>query len=127
MERNRQKLINMATGRQSGYWIEEMEPTGDWPAGYVLHRPLTADLIAQLGSEDKAVDFQRGMYYTWEGVRLVAAAFLGKEDAADGLEVKNLGYLAASPPAPLDWTKKAASMINWHRVRGYYDDNKKRR
>ena len=72
----------MATGARPGYWIEVLH-TADGGTCYALHRPLQ-DKDPE--AVQKWEDLNRAFPYTWEALRIMAAKYLGREDAADTLD-----------------------------------------
>lgn len=77
---NRQKLLDLATGTRSGYWVEVLHQDGGGTC-YALHRPTDGTRNAE-AADKLALAFP----YTWEALRIMAAKYLGREDAADTLE-----------------------------------------
>ena len=89
---NRQKLIDLATGTRSGYWVEVLHQE-DGGTCYALHRPLPNP------KDTEAADkLALAIPYTWEALRIMAAKYLGREDAADTLEQYDDGRTTSQRP-----------------------------
>ena len=107
MKTNRQHLIDLATGTRSGYWVEVLH-TADGGKVYALHRPCKdpkgADAMDKLAA---------GMPYTWDALRIMAAKYLGREDAADTLEQYDDGRTFDGRPTD---TREAQAFAKWIKV-----------
>lgn len=74
----RRMLLDMATGRRSGYWVEVLHRADDGAAAYMLHTPAEAK-TGRTWQDMPAVPF------TWDAVRMIAAKHMGDADTADAL------------------------------------------
>lgn len=110
MKTNRQRLIDMATGTRSGYWVEILHTADTGQTCYALHRPARE---AKPSEAENWADLCRAFPYTWEALRLMAAKYLGREDAADTLEQYDDGRTA--PREPVD-AHEAAAFAKWIKV-----------
>lgn len=109
MKTNRQRLIDMATGTRTGYWIEILH-TADGVKCYALHRPIKDDKPEAVENWAKLC---RAYPYTWEALQIMAAKYLGQEDAAGTLEQYDDGNTA--PREPMD-AHQAAAFAKWIKV-----------
>lgn len=75
MNNNRQNLIDLASGKRPGYWVEILHNATTGQEGYLLHRP-----------SDKDQDTRRPLTCNLEALRIFAAWDTGQEDAADKLQ-----------------------------------------
>lgn len=92
---NRQRLIEIANGNRPGYWIEILRQADTGAVCYGLHRP------ARRNAKDAAAGMDRlavQLPYTWEGLRIIAAKYLGREDAADTLDQHDDGRTTTGKP-----------------------------
>ena len=83
METNRQKLIDMATGSRSGYWVEVMH-TEAGEKCYYLHRP----------KDGRTYDQAVHAACTWEALQIFADKYLGQPNAASTLAQHDDGRTA---------------------------------
>lgn len=99
----------MATGTRSGYWVEVLH-TQDGGEVYALHRPIK-DTTPE--AAEKWADLCRVLAYTWDGLRIMAAKYLGQEDAADTLERYDDGRTFDGTPTD---ARHAAGFAKWIKV-----------
>ena len=104
---NRQSLIDIANGNRPGYWIETLHHE-DGTLCYALHRPTRNQRNA-----DDADKLAAGFPYTWEGLQIMAAKYLGREDAADTLEQYDDGRTAKGR---IISANEAAAFAKWIKV-----------
>lgn len=103
MQTTRQRLIDMANGNRPGYWVEILRTADGGQICYGLHRPtMDAEAAAALASQ---------MPYTWEALQILAAKYLGREDAADTLEQYDDGRTTTARPMEASQAKALAKWI----------------
>lgn len=107
MNTNRQRLIDMANGNRAGLWIEVLH-TADGGICYALHH-APIDTRQAEAADKMALAFP----YTWEALRIMAAKYLGREDAADTLEQYDDGRTTTGDVTD---AKEAAALAKWIKV-----------
>ena len=85
----------MATGTRSGYWVEILHLPQTSQVCYAIHRPIKDKRPEVL---EKWADLCRAFPYTWDGLQVMAATYLGREDAAETLEQYDDGRTATRQP-----------------------------
>lgn len=97
----------MATGTRSGYWVEILH-TDDGQVCYALHRPIKD---TKPEAVENWAELCRAFPYTWDALQVMAAKYLGQEDAAGTLEQYDDGHTAVRPPIDAQEAKAYAKWI----------------